>query len=210
VDEIVAAGGQALGFECDVTDPAAQADVAKQVFDRWGSVDILVANAGGGSGTPATTTASTLDPEQLRIVVERNLYGTIFSCVAVAPYMKEQRQGKIITTSSIAGIQAITGGGYAHYGAAKAGIAMYTRYLAHDLGQYGITCNCIAPGVVATGRIVAVGVGDPNKTSSPNAAGRAGTVDELADVVAFLASDASSYLNGAVIPVDGGSSRGAA
>jgi 3-oxoacyl-[acyl-carrier protein] reductase len=87
---------------------------------------------------------------------------------------------------------------------------MYTGYLPHDLGQYGITCNCIAPGVVATGRIVAVGVGDPNKTSSPNAVGRPGTVDKLADVVAFLASDASSYINGAVIPVDGGSSRGAA
>jgi 3-oxoacyl-[acyl-carrier protein] reductase len=75
--------------------------------------------------------------------------------------MKEQRSGKIITTSSIAGIQAVIGGGYAHYGAAKAGIAMYTRYLAHDLGQYGITCNWIAPGVVATGRTTTVGRSAP-------------------------------------------------
>jgi len=69
--------------------------------------------------------------------------------------MKQQRFGKIITVSSVAGTAHSADGGYAHYGAAKAAIAHYTRYLAQDLGPFGITANCIAPGVIATGRIMA-------------------------------------------------------
>jgi 3-oxoacyl-[acyl-carrier protein] reductase len=71
------------------------------------------------------------------------------------PVMKQQRSGKIITVSSVAGTAPSADGGYAHYGAAKAAIAHYTRYLAQDLGPFGITANCIAPGVIATGRIMA-------------------------------------------------------
>jgi 3-oxoacyl-[acyl-carrier protein] reductase len=81
--------------------------------------------------------------------------GTVYTVNAVAPIMKEQRSGKIITVSSIAGIGPSVDGGYAHYGAAKAVIAHYTRYLAQDLGPFGITANCIAPGVIAIGRIMA-------------------------------------------------------
>jgi 3-oxoacyl-[acyl-carrier protein] reductase len=84
-----------------------------------------------------------------------NLFGTVYSCNAVAPIMKQQRSGKIITVSSVAGTAPSADGGYAHYGAAKAAIAHYTRYLAQDLGPFGITANCIAPGVIATGRIMA-------------------------------------------------------
>ena len=69
--------------------------------------------------------------------------------------MKQQRSGKIITVSSVAGIAPSVDGGCAHYGAAKAAIVHYTRYLAQDLGPFGITANCIAPGVIATGRIMA-------------------------------------------------------
>jgi NAD(P)-dependent dehydrogenase (short-subunit alcohol dehydrogenase family) len=126
-----------------------------RVVQEWGRVDVLVANAGGGRGRPMDTKASTLDPALLHLVVEMNLYGTVYSCNAVAPIMKEQRSGKIITISSVAGTAPSADGGYAHYGAAKAAIAHYTRYLAQDLGPFGITVNCIAPGVIATGRIMA-------------------------------------------------------
>jgi 3-oxoacyl-[acyl-carrier protein] reductase len=101
------------------------------------------------------TKASTLDPALLQLVTEMNLFGTVYSCKAVAPIMKQQRCGKIITVSSVAGTAPSADGGYAHYGAAKAAIAHYTRYLAQDLGPFGITANCIAPGVIATGRIMA-------------------------------------------------------
>ena len=120
-----------------------------------GRVDVLVANGGGGRGRPVDTKASALDPTLLQLVTEMNLFGTVYPCNAVAPIMKQQRSGKIITVSSVAGTAPSADGGYAHYGAAKAAIAHYTRYLAQDLGPFGITANCIAPGVIATGRIMA-------------------------------------------------------
>src|SRR3982074_2045586 len=83
-----------------------------------------------------------------------NLFGTVFSCNAVTPMMKQQRFGKITTVSSVAGTAPSIDCGYVHHGAAKAAIAHYTRYLAQDLGPFGITANCIAPGVIATGRIM--------------------------------------------------------
>ena len=126
------------------------ADVTK----KWGRIDILVCNAGGGRGKPVETKASTLDPALLHLVVGMNLYGTIYFVNAVAPHMKEQKSGRIVTVSSTAGLSPSADGGYAHYGAAKAAIAHYTRYLAQELGPFGITANCIAPGSIATGRIM--------------------------------------------------------
>src|SRR5438045_251110 len=114
--------------------------------------------------------------------------------------------------STVAGTAPSKDGGYAHYGAAKAAIAHYTRYLAQDLGPYGITANCIAPGVIATGRImqtVIPGSSQSNQDRSELVAlRRLGTVEDCAKVVEFLATDLSDYVTGAVIPIDGGLSRG--
>ena len=212
VAEIAAMGGTALGIALDVTDqPAVEAMVA-QVVREWGRVDVLVANAGGGRGRPVDTKASTLDPALLQLVVAMNLFGTVYCCNAVAPAMKEQRAGKIITVSSVAGTAPSADGGYAHYGAAKAAIAHYTRYLAQDLGPFGITANCIAPGVIATGRImqnVLPGSGEANRDRRELIAlRRLGTVEDCARVIEFLATDLSDYVTGAVIPIDGGLARG--
>ena len=141
VAEVEASGGIALGIEVDVRDHEAVEAMVAQVVQEWGRVDVLVANAGGGPGRPMDTKASTLDPALLLLVTEMNLFGTVYSCNAVAPVMKEQRSGKIITVSSVAGTAPSVDGGYAHYGAAKAAIAYYTRYLAQDLGPFGITAN---------------------------------------------------------------------
>ena len=212
VAEIEAMGGEALGGEVDVTDHAAVAGMVARVVESWGRIDVLVANAGGGRGRPMDTKASTLDPALLQLVVGMNLFGTVYTVNAVAPIMKEQRSGKIITVSSIAGTGPSVDGGYAHYGAAKAAIAHYTRYLAQDLGPYGITANCIAPGVIATGRIMATVIpgsvqGNQDRTELV-ALRRLGTVDDCAKVVEFLATDLSDYVTGAVIPIDGGLVRG--
>ena len=208
VAEIEASGGIALGIEVDVRDHEAVEAMVAQVVQEWGRVDVLVANAGGGRGRPMDTKASTLDPALLQLVTEMNLFGTVYSCNAVAPVMKEQRSGKIITVSSVAGTAPSVDGGYAHYGAAKAAIAYYTRYLAQDLGPYGITANCIAPGTITTGRIVATvmpGSADANRDRSERVAlRRLGTVDDCAKVVEFLATDLSDYVTGVVIPIDGG------
>jgi len=124
--------------------------------------------------------------------------------------MKEQRAGKIITVSSVAGTAPSADGGYAHYGVAKAAIAHYTRYLAQDLGPFGITVNCTARGVIATGRIMAtVILGSSNRDRAELVAlRRLGTVEDCAKVVEFLATDLSDYVTGAVIPIDGGLVRG--
>ena len=208
VAEIEAADGSAIGIEFDVCDENAVAAMVQRVMAEWGRVDILVANAGGGRGRPVDTKAATLDPALLRLVTGMNLYGTVYCCNAVAPIMKQQRSGKIVTVSSVAGLSPSPDGGYAHYGAAKAAIAHYTRYLAQDLGPYGITANCIAPGTITTGRIVATvmpGSADANRDRTERVAlRRLGTVEDCAKVVEFLVTDLSDYVTGTVIPIDGG------
>jgi 3-oxoacyl-[acyl-carrier protein] reductase len=212
VAEIAAAGGTALGIEIDVRDREAVEAMAARVEREWGRVDVLVANAGGGRGRPIDTKAGSLDPVLLSLVTEMNLFGTVYSCNAVAPIMKRQRSGKIITVSSIAGTAPSVDGGYAHYGAAKAAIAHYTRYLAQDLGPFGITANCIAPGVIATGRIMATVIPGSSQSNRDRAElvalRRLGTVEDCAKVVEFLATDLSDYVTGALIPIDGGLVRG--
>jgi 3-oxoacyl-[acyl-carrier protein] reductase len=208
VEEVRNLGRRSLGFQLDVTDRKAQEDMAKAVFDAWGRIDILVANAGGGSSKPMTTRASDLSTEDLTLVIERNLYGTIFSVNAITPYMKQARSGKIVTISSGAGSAASPAGGYAHYGTAKAGIAMYTRYLAQDVGEYGIYANCLAPGYTDTGRLLQLSVDAPG-TAQKNALGRNGTPEDLANVIEFLTTDLSSFVTGAVVQADGGTVLGA-
>lgn len=208
VAEIEAAGGAALGIEADVADRDAVEGVVEQVLQAWGRLDVLVANAGGGRGRPIDTRASTLDPALLDLVMRMNFHGTVNCCNAVAPAMKRQHSGKIVTVSSIAGTAPSEDGGYAHYGAAKAAIAHYTRYLAQDLGPHGITVNCIAPGTIATGRIMQTVIPGSSRANADPAARvalrRVGTVEDCARVVEFLATDLSDYVTGTVIPVDGG------
>ena len=206
--EIEAAGGTAIGVECDVMDPAAVDVLVRRVIDEWGRIDILIANAGGGRGRPVDTRASTLDPALLQLVTSLNLFGTVYCCNAVAPHMRAQRAGKIVTVASVAGLGPSRDGGYAHYGAAKAAIAHYTRYLAQDLGPDGITANCIAPGFIMTGRVVATVF--PNRSDANAnfadmvALRRLGTVEDCAKVVEFLTTDLSDYVTGTVIAIDGG------
>jgi 3-oxoacyl-[acyl-carrier protein] reductase len=137
VAEIEAAGGAAMGIEVDVRDQKAVGAMVARVVQEWGRVDVLVANAGGGRGRPMGTKASNLDPALLQLVTEMNLFGTVYSCNAVAPVMKQQRSGKIITVSSVAGTAPSADGGYAHYGAAKAAIAHYTRFWRRISGHSG-------------------------------------------------------------------------
>jgi 3-oxoacyl-[acyl-carrier protein] reductase len=100
VHEIQAAGGEALGFELDVADRDAVFAMVEDVRGTWGRVDVLVANAGGGRGRPADTTASKVPPELFDLVLKMNLYGTYHCCSAVAPIMREQRSGRIVTVAS--------------------------------------------------------------------------------------------------------------
>jgi 3-oxoacyl-[acyl-carrier protein] reductase len=206
VAEITALGRRSVGFTADVTDRAAVKAVVDNLALSWGRVDILVCNAGGGTGRPADTTASEVSAELFDLVIQRNLYGTVNTCQAVAPHMRRQGFGRIVTVSSQAGRRGSPTGGYAHYGTAKAGIQMYTRYLAQELGPSGITVNCVAPGFIATGRLMpmfeAQGV---DRVIQQIPLRRLGTPDDCARVVEFLVTDLGEYVTGAIIPIDGGS-----
>ena len=209
VDEIKAMGGEALGFEFDVGERDAVFAMAEGVAKAWGRIDILVANAGGGRGKPRETTATLVPQDLLELVTRMNFYGTVHSCSAVAPLMKAQRSGRIVTVASYAALVAGAGGGYAHYGANKAAIAHYTRYLAQELGPLGINANCIAPGMIATARIVDLmgGAERGNRAAEDVALRRVGTVEDCAKVVEFLTTDLSDYVTGTLIPIDGGWNR---
>lgn len=207
-DEIRSQGGEAFEIQADVTRRDEVDAMVAGAHERFGSVDIVICNAGGGAGGLGGGKPSELDEAEARLVLDRNLFGTINTCVAAAPHMKRQRQGKIITVSSIAGVRPVAGGVYAHYGVAKAAVIMYTRYLAQDLGPYGITANCIAPGQITTGRLMVgfekIGV---EKLEQDNPLRRLGSVEDCAGVVAFLASPASDYMNGVTMTIDGGLAR---
>ena len=210
VAEIEAAGGVALGVQVDVTDPEAMKAAVEQVVRAWGGIDVLVANV-GGSAAPGESKAGSLDPVALEMITAKNLFGTVHSVTAVVPFMKRQGSGKIITVSSLAASGASADGSLAHYAAAKAAVAHYTRYLAQDLGPFGITANCIAPGVTATGRIAAtILAGDMHNSPliQTIALRRVGTVEDCANVIEFLATSLSDYVTGAIIPVDGGMRTG--
>jgi 3-oxoacyl-[acyl-carrier protein] reductase len=204
--EVEALGRRSAGFEVDVTDAAAMQAAVDELAQSWGRVDFVVCNAGGGSGTPAESKASEITPELFDLVIQRNLYGTVNTCRAVTPVMKANGFGRIVTVASQAGRRASAGGGYSHYGTAKAGIMMYTRYLAQELGPFGITVNCVAPGFIATGRLMpmfeATGV---DKLLDLIPLRRLGTTLDCARVVEFLVSDLGDYITGALIPIDGGS-----
>jgi 3-oxoacyl-[acyl-carrier protein] reductase len=209
--ECEALGVKAIGIETDLTDRGANDRAIAEIVDQLGRVDIAVCNAGGGtvrfadeadSETDITTTGTPADcpQETLTRVLELNLMTCMYTCMAVAPVMKEQRAGKIVTVSSTAGIDAA--GGYHPYGTAKAAIIHYTRSLARELGPFNINVNCIAPGIIRTGRL-----GDRSDLAKYIPLRREGTIEDCARVVEFLTTELSDYVTGKCIAIDGGHSN---
>jgi len=220
MDECKALGVRAMGLEVDLTDRAATEKAVADVVKEMGKIDIAICNAGGGTvkfadeikqgeivagrsgrtgetGTgDAVTTGTPADcPEDmLTRVLDINLMTCMHTCMAVAPYMKKQKSGKIVTVSSIAGLN--PRGGYHPYGTAKAAIIFYTRSLADELGSHNINVNCIAPGIIRTGRL-----GDRSKMAERTMLKREGTIEDCAKVVEFLVTDLSDYVTGNVILV---------
>jgi 3-oxoacyl-[acyl-carrier protein] reductase len=200
----------AMQIRCDVTLPEQVQSAVDAVVTAWGGLDILVCNAGGGTGPVSGNRASQIDAIALEEVLRLNLFGTVNSCMAASAPMKQQGSGSIITMSSIDGLRSTEQGSYAHYGVAKAAVTQYTRFLAQDLGAYGIRVNAVAPGFIATGRLKARYAEEGQQFDAPQAAlGRAGLANEVAGAVQFLSSSQAQYITGQVLVVDGGVLRGA-
>ena len=208
MDEIIAMGVKSKGYEVDVTDTDKVAEVINKIAEDFGKIDIVVCNAGGGSGGAVENTPSTMDFGQFDMVIKRNLYGTLNTLNAAAKIMKKQRSGKIITVSSQYGCHIGEKGGYAHYAISKAAINHLTVAAARELGEYGITVNGIAPGYIATGRIASamekVGMDYYRERIS---LGRVGKPEDCAKVIEFLATDLSDYVTGEIIRVTGGTTE---
>ncbi|MDO5455329.1 MAG: SDR family NAD(P)-dependent oxidoreductase [Eubacteriales bacterium] len=205
MDEVRALGVKSAGAEADITNREQVFAAVKKIEEELGPIDIVVCNAGGGMGAPDGNKAADMNWEQFYAVTERNYYGTVYTCNAVVPGMMERGYGKVINVISVGGLVANSDGSYAHYASAKAAIKHYTMLLAQQAGRHNVTVNAIAPGFIATGRLVENYKKAGEGTFLRNVAmKRFGTVEDCANVIEFLATDLSSYVNGAVIEVTGG------
>jgi NAD(P)-dependent dehydrogenase (short-subunit alcohol dehydrogenase family) len=210
MEEVRGLGVRCIGIEGDVGKKAQVEDMVKRVLDEFRHLDILINNAGGLAGEVMKSYASLAPEEDIRATLDRNLMGTIFCCQAVAEPMKKQRWGRIVNTSSQAALQAQPGGFYAHYGAAKAGVIAYTRYLAQELAPYGILVNCVVPAYVSTERLERKvfslpGMKEQLITQVP--LGRMGTPEDISKVMEFFVTDLSDYVTGQCLSVCGGAIR---
>ncbi|HEX2419517.1 MAG TPA: 3-oxoacyl-ACP reductase FabG [Micromonosporaceae bacterium] len=191
-----------FGVQCDVTDPE-QVDAAfKAVEAELGPVEVLVANAGVTDDVLLLRMAE----EQFARVLETNLAGAWRCAKRAATKMIRGRWGRMIFISSVVGLSG--GAGQVNYAASKAGLVGLARSIARELGSRNVTANVVAPGFIETDMTAAL----PDKRRDDILAtvplARFASADEVAGVVAWLASDAAGYVTGAVIPVDGGLGMG--
>ncbi len=198
VGQLEALGRRALGVQGDATDPASAEALVKQALEAFGKVDILVNNA----GITRDDLIMRMSPETWREVLETNLFGAFYATKAVTRPMLKARAGRIVNITSVSGQAGQMG--QANYSAAKAGLIGLTKATARELASRGITCNAVAPGFVLTE--LTEGLPDDLKAqiTERTPLGRFGTPEEIADAVAFLASDEARYITGQVLAVDGG------
>ena len=196
--EVEALGRKGLFFSMDVADQKQVNHVVEEVLRIWGRIDILINNAGFDRGA----TLLKVKEEDWDAVLGVHLKGTMNCIQAVARHMVENRYGKIINLSSIYG----KSGGIAtiSYSCAKAGIIGLTKSVARELGRYQINVNVVLPGLILTPTIAKMAEKYKNMIIDQTPLGRIGQPGEVANVVAFLASDEASFMTGAAVEVSGG------
>jgi NAD(P)-dependent dehydrogenase (short-subunit alcohol dehydrogenase family) len=191
-----------VGVQCDVTDPAQVEAAFAQVETALGNVEVLVANA----GITRDTLLMRMSDEDWDQVIATNLTGAFRVARRAARPMIRGRFGRIVFISSVVG--QMGSAGQVNYAASKSGLVGMARSLARELGSRGITANVVAPGFVETDMTAELGEDLVKRYAEQIPLGRLGSVDDIAGTVEFLASDAASYITGAVIPVDGGLGMG--
>jgi len=205
-------GGTTMPIWGDVMDEAEVKRMAGAIRARLGRIDILVTNAGGDigaggtdvgrGGRPSPDDAIGIPLADIKAVMDRNLLTCILCCREVAPEMMARKSGRIITIGSIAGCFGRDDG--VIYSVAKAGVHEYTRCLAAQLRPHNIPVNCIAPGGTVTNRFLVIHEIEQQKLIREGTLDRYGRPEEIAEAVAFLATDAGRFISGQVIRVDGG------
>ena len=201
-NEVVAAieglGRRAIAVQADAADPESAETVVKAALEAFGKVDILVNNA----GVTRDDLIMRMSEEAWREVLETNLFGAFWMTKAVTRPMLKARAGRIVNITSVSGQAGQMG--QANYSSAKAGLIGLTKATARELASRGITVNAVAPGFVLTELTKDLPEALQSELIARTPLGRFGTVEEIADTVAFLVSDEAQYITGQVLAVDGG------
>lgn len=202
VQEIISGGSDGLALRVDVSNEEATLDMARKTIDRFGRIDILVNNAGVFGGLKKNPVEDT-PTEAWDRVMGVNLKGTFFCCKAVVPYMKRQNKGKIINIGSTVAFNGLPN--LLHYTTSKGGIVSMTRALARELGEFNIAVNNVSPGMTYD---EAIKTNIPDEVVQRNVntqcIKRLVYPEDVAAMVAFLASDDCDLVTGQVIAVNGG------
>lgn len=197
VAEIEALGVRASGFASNAADYAGAHEVVDKVVAEFGQIDILVNNA----GQTKDGLMMRMSEEQWDAIIDTNLKSAFNFTHAVTPLMARRRAGSIINMSSVVGTNG--NAGQCNYAASKAGLIGLTMSMAKEMGSRGIRCNAIAPGFIETDMTDKLNDAIKQAIISSVSLGRMGSVDEVANVALFLASDMSSYISGEVLKVTG-------
>jgi NAD(P)-dependent dehydrogenase (short-subunit alcohol dehydrogenase family) len=198
IEAVRAEGGRGFAFKVSVTDKKGIAEMVRAIEKEAGIIDILVNNAGIGQVVPLAL----MEEEDWDKMFSVHAKGAFVVTQAVLRGMIRQRRGRVLNMSSLAGVKMLEAP--VHYSAAKAALRGFTESLAKEIGRYGVTVNCLAPGVLESG--VSHNLPKPRLDEYLRhcAIGRVGTHKEVAEVVAFMVSDRNSYMNGATVVLDGG------
>ena len=191
-----------FGVKCEITDTASVEAAFAEVEAAQGPVEVLVANA----GITRDTLLLRMSDEEFDAVIDTNLAGAFRCARRAARSMLRMRRGRMVFVSSVIGH--IGGPGQANYASSKAGVVGLARSITRELGGRGITANVVAPGFVETDMTAKLSAEVRKGYLAQIPAGRMASPDEIAAAVRFLASDAASYVNGAVLSVDGGVGMG--
>jgi 3-oxoacyl-[acyl-carrier protein] reductase len=191
-------GGDTKAFQADLGDPEAPAKLVAAVEEALGPVSILVNNA----GLTRDTLLMRMKDDDWAQVIDANLTGAFRCCRATVRGMMKQRWGRIINISSVLGL--VGQAGQANYAASKAGLLGLTKSLAQELASRNITVNVVAPGLIDTEMTAGIQGDQREALLSRIPLGRAGTPEEVAGLVGYLASETAAYITGATITIDGG------